>query len=452
MPALFALLVACAVEPASPHLLEGQLPPPAAIEVVLPLEVSPGESFAVDVTLPVPLDGIDVRLVFGAGVGAGACPAVLHGDCVGVTDRIEVTPAVSTVQGQATVWLTAPPTVAPGDTLAVQAVVVRPNRAYLSPVGTLTVAGGDADGDGVPDEKDAGWVTVGEDMACVALETGEPVCWGADQHGQGSPPDDTFTSLSAGIYLTCGVTTSGFLDCWGSGADDLLAHPWAADPIERVDVWATAVCTIAASTGPDAGLARCWGPDPFGDLAEVDTTLGVATTHDPFREMACSTGWECCGILEGTATGSTGSQAEGEVVCWNALGGGTVFTAGSDAAVPAFAAPFHGLDMGTFRSCVIRDADQSLACWGFVATTELDPVPAGAFVDVAVGAHDACAVRSDGELVCWGSNAFGQHDTLPAGPFASVSTDGENACALRPSGAVVCWGRDDTGVAADAPM
>jgi hypothetical protein len=60
-----------------------------------------------------------------------------------------------------------------------------------------------------------------------------------------------------------------------------------------------------------------------------------------------------------------------------------------------------------------------------------------AFVDVACGAQNACALRDNGEIQCWGYS-LGQ--AAPNGPMVTVTTSGDYACGLREDGTTACWG------------
>lgn len=70
---------------------------------------------------------------------------------------------------------------------------------------------------------------------------------------------------------------------------------------------------------------------------------------------------------------------------------------------------------------------------GFGAT------PGGAYLDVAVGHGQACALAANGNITCWGTprdSVAGVHE----GPYIGVSSSGFAACGLRAEGDVDCWG------------
>ena len=96
-----------------------------------------------------------------------------------------------------------------------------------------------------------------------------------------------------------------------------------------------------------------------------------------------------------------------------------------------------------------------MECWGAgTKDTGIYPnygqamPPAGAFIQVSVGALFTCGVRADHTLACWGYNFYGQVKQTPAGQFKQVSVGlSGHACAISDRDEVYCWGRNDYGQA-----
>ena len=116
--------------------------PPPVIALVADATVAPGAEVLVTVTLPVPPappDGVEVFLVTGAaGIGDGTCPGVLQGECLGVVGTRDVWGPFLTSGG--VVQASVPVHAATVDQLGVQAVVLRPQRAFLSNAVLVAVA------------------------------------------------------------------------------------------------------------------------------------------------------------------------------------------------------------------------------------------------------------------------------------------------------------------------
>ena len=123
--------------------------------------------------------------------------------------------------------------------------------------------------------------------------------------------------------------------------------------------------------------------------------------------------------------------------------------------------------------CAVQTSG-ALSCWAS-SDDNLASVPAGAFVEVAIGESAACARRADRSVACWGrgrKRAPGLRLREPdrrgllllragdrrsrgrvlgaplpgrevvqviSGPFVAVDTGRFFACGLRPDGSVSCW-------------
>jgi formylglycine-generating enzyme len=89
------------------------------------------------------------------------------------------------------------------------------------------------------------------------------------------------------------------------------------------------------------------------------------------------------------------------------------------------------------RVCGIRP-DGTLMCFGNLANTMWDSVPAGRFTEIAVGGEQACAIRTDGTISCWG--VPGKVAEPPSGTFIAIAAGGPHVCAIRSDLSVACWG------------
>ncbi len=80
------------------------------------------------------------------------------------------------------------------------------------------------------------------------------------------------------------------------------------------------------------------------------------------------------------------------------------------------------LDLGRHFGCAL-DSAGALSCWGYNYNGELgtgtptttypyglatpQTIP-GTFMEVAAGAHHACALDTAGDVLCWGYNDYGE--------------------------------------------
>ena len=263
--------------------------------------------------------------------------------------------------------------------------------------------------------------------------------------GRAEPPSDLFTSLAAGRLSTCGIGTQGDLACWG------YAHePIPAEKFHTLSVGAV-ICGIAVS-----GEVHCWGGtsgDEMPILREAPIghfqTVSVANWHacavaddeslhcwgadgsytlrdvpqGKFSQVA--TGWlHSCAIRKDTTViywgdDDFGQSAPPEDLRLNTVQAGSTYSCGLDDRQSVvcwgdkgqqLATPGSGaftslsLDSHSLLGCAI-DESQALVCWGLDSADPLMDPPAGRFVDVAVGAHHACAIRIDSRAICWGDNA-----------------------------------------------
>jgi hypothetical protein len=130
---LLLVLAACATE--APALLPAdQAPPLADITVDAPATAMPGDSVLVAVTLPLsaPASGVNVFLpITDAANLTPICPALLAGECLGITGNLSVVGPTVAIDRQVSFSYDIPASFS-GDTLELQVVVPRPGQTYLS--------------------------------------------------------------------------------------------------------------------------------------------------------------------------------------------------------------------------------------------------------------------------------------------------------------------------------
>jgi len=270
-------------------------------------------------------------------------------------------------------------------------------------------------------------VVSGWNHNCGRASTGEVSCWGAASQTT-STPADTFSTIDAEHNATCGVTTSGALRCWGA-ASQVVDNVPAGTHFATVDVGTLSACALSVD-----GRATCWGSDSElqASGAPVPTPATFASTMGLIGNAVCA------------------RDVDGNAVCYGNDGLRTARMSLLQAAAPGAV-----FSVGHQHACGLL-VDGSITCAGsFDGDGEVSAVPAGVFVEVAVGRYVSCARHDDDTVVCWGRDDDGVVSGVPAGTFAQlrVSARGEVACARQSgaSGSLVCWGATDGGVVGNVP-
>lgn len=204
--------------------------------------------------------------------------------------------------------------------------------------------------------------------SCARLVSGRVRCWGnntgnalgnADAGNSSAVPVEVpglagVTALSAGHSVTFAFSDGGWTG-WG----DALAVAGVTTGLRGVVAGHDHACGLT-----DAGVARCWGANQYGQLGDNTTT-----------------------------------DARFSPVTVSGLGGATQLTAGLQ------------------FSCAL--ADGGVWCWGQNTKGQLGsgttpssvpvPVPGLSGVKALFTGHShACALTGSGELWCWGDNGSGQ--------------------------------------------
>jgi alpha-tubulin suppressor-like RCC1 family protein len=139
---------------------------------------------------------------------------------------------------------------------------------------------------------------------------------------------------------------------------------------------------------------------------------------------------------------------DGSVRCWGANGAGQLGE-GTHAAQPetvrvsVLPGTATLLGVGGAQGCA---AAPELHCWGELSAAE---PPKVAPKELAVGAHHACALTSQGDVFCWGARDGRQAGQLGGGvaeapvvrAATAIAAGGDATCAVLRDRALVCWGR-----------
>ena len=265
------------------------------------------------------------------------------------------------------------------------------------------------------------------------------------------PDDAPFTQITAGKWHACGLQADGTALCWGSDISDSLNIP-AGLTLSRISAGLNFTCGLR-----DGGAIACWGQN---DASQASPPNGRFDEIAVGRDHACA-------------------LSDGALICW-----GSGFPNGAETVqeVP----PLSSIKAGFGFTCGLTPNDD-MACW-YNHRSELS-ITKGTFVDIGIGLHHACAIRTNrsvfcveekpdyysyylalsrpprtkfvqisggwrhacgitesSDIECWGSGApgaAGQRLSAPEGKFTALDIGWRNSCALRPNGRAVCWQQPD---------
>jgi len=256
------------------------------------------------------------------------------------------------------------------------------------------------------------------------------------------------TTVSAGAFHTCALKRSGALECWGRNAEGELADGTTSSPNDGfiktlagfsdfADVTAGGFHTCALAGD---GSVWCWGDNTHSQVG--NRTSGQPTSFSSPQQVS---------LINSTSP-----------------------TLMLPSAISVVAGGYH--------TCALL-MDQSVACWGFNQSGQVDAVHAGSdwfqpnvvsgvsgAVAIAAGAYHSCAIDGAGKVICWGYNAdlelgvpqpsqggfaagnvgsaiIGGAITatqiaggMGAGMVGTTNYGGYHSCAILTSGRVGCWG------------
>jgi alpha-tubulin suppressor-like RCC1 family protein len=133
-------------------------------------------------------------------------------------------------------------------------------------------------------------ISAGEFHACAVTDVGAATCWGTGplgdgaSHGAATPVRvsglaNGVESISVGSGYTCAVVGTGRAKCWGANSHGELGDGTTKTRLTPVDVGGLrrGVATVAAGSEhtcaiTDAGGAKCWGDNLYGQVGDGTPT------------------------------------------------------------------------------------------------------------------------------------------------------------------------------------
>lgn len=176
----------------------------------------------------------------------------------------------------------------------------------------------------------------------------------------------------------------------------------------------------------NAGKAWCWGANTYLQLGEATANTCADVGTCARRPLEVSGAHVFTDIAAG-ATHTCALKANGEVWCWGGglegsgagfLGTGAILKSVAPVKVTADSA-FVAIAVGASNSCALTASGQAW-CWGKNARGEVGdssqvartvPVPVrtdARFTGITLGNSHSCGLRDNGVVLCWGWNRFGQ--------------------------------------------
>lgn len=181
-------------------------------------------------------------------------------------------------------------------------------------------------------------------------------------------------------------------------------------------------------------LACAVDPQPVTPPYDLPPALDAGSVEE---SNAAPGSWSPVRVVVGSGF-ACGLDAWGGVWCWTVRkDNGSVACAGGEV--------YEWMRAGVQARALAADGDTVCIIDGIgnLRCTDSDEgfshVPAGTFVDLALGYGQACALSATGEIECWGSQN-GQMRAEHDGPYIDVSARGFTACGLAATGRVECWG------------
>lgn len=319
----------------------------------------------------------------------------------------------------------------------------------------------------VPDPTGSSWaaLTAGWRHSCGRRIGGQVWCWGKDADykltftdflpwSATAIPKSATNLLGAGFlgataptrygwpvtWLTtssrpgCGISASGALHCHAG-----LSAPLSSSLPPVVDVAAKWSSMIHASDSycalTEAGALWCWGNNVNGRLGDGST---VPRNQPTLIDGGLPVAWKQVDL--GYFFGC-GIKVDGSLHCWGRVdNGGWAIVSNLPKQLPTptampFAGPWRQISVGQIHLCGIKQADDSLWCWGGNSHRQLGigsdanyavlPMRVGsaAWSAVAAGEFHTCGIKKDdASLWCWGGGQFfGTPKLISEGSWLEIS-------------------------------
>ncbi len=238
-------------------------------------------------------------------------------------------------------------------------------------------------------------LALGEDTSYILLSSGEVQKWGESELG---------TKVDLGT---------------GNNGNANLAQAIVSGDQHR--------CVLLKNGNLDHGPMKCWGANSAGQLGVGDTIskesptdvdLGNDISSNPYTAKAVAPGVEhTCAILN-----------DDTVKCWGLNESGQIGGGDPNPAV---------------------DKTGTVININTISGTVGDPLPGQTSSQIAAGAYNTCAIKSNGSVKCWGDNLHnkigGGTPDLGIGKTATHIVAGKHHyCVILNDGFVKCWGSNPT--------
>ncbi|WP_394829337.1 hypothetical protein [Pendulispora albinea] len=287
-------------------------------------------------------------------------------------------------------------------------------------------------------------LAVTDSGSCCLDEQGQIFCESSTRPRAKIPLEPMVSLAGGGADGTCALTRAGDIWCWdigpfgawGGAPKHVSTVPGAA----RLALWDFAGCVQTES-----GQIQCWGNDILPNstarasssdvprpLAGITDARDLAVGSDQVCFRSAASGWRCFSRHASTAASERAVRIPIQILD---------------------ARPAHRFAFGKFASCNISGEGAAHCSKGAGLAVATAPIDLDQTVQIVVGEHHACAVRSSGQLWCWGANESKQIRDAPdavvekpipsagsLGSVKSVALGSAFTCALTEGQPVHCWG------------